>query len=149
MSVGSLTIIARRLDFIREVGGPNCGLWVNFVIREGGDGVPGDSWCCDFASLVERIAYDNKAISPRTGSCQTKLDYCRKKGWVVKTPQVDDLCFTVNSAGHAHHIGIVTAVNPLVTIAGNTSKDGTSDNGDGVYEHPVSVAGKVFVRLPK
>jgi hypothetical protein len=148
----SLSVIARRLSFIRETDGPNAGSWVNWLQRHGGDGVEGDSWCADFESVIEDIAYKGKAPLPRTGSCQTKLEYAMKKGWVVAEPQVDDVFFYVNDAGHAHHIGIVTAPYPkLAGIAGNTSADGASSNGDGVWEHELNVsrAHIVFVRLPQ
>ena len=149
MIPASLSEVASHLKFIRETGGQNAGFWVNFCQRIGGDGVEGDSWCSDFVSLVENIAYKGRTVSPRTGSCQTKLDYCRKKGWIVQNPQLDDLCFSINASGHAHHVGIVTSSVPLATIAGNTSEDGTSDNGTGVFEHLVSPGNKVFARLPK
>lgn len=49
----------------------------------------------------------------------------------------------VNANDHAHHIGFVTSTNPLTGIAGNTSADGTSSNGDGLYEH--AIVAHVFV----
>lgn len=145
----SLSVVARRLDFIREIGGANKGYWVNFLQRHC-DGVEGDSWCADFVSLVEDIAYKGKAPTPRSGSCQTKLDFCRKQGWIVEKPKIDDLYFFVDGNNHAHHIGIITATDTLKGIAGNTSEDGTSSNGDGVYEHRLNVNPKniVFARLP-
>jgi hypothetical protein len=145
----SLSTIARRFSFVREVGGANVGAWVTFFQRWCG-GTPGDSWCCDFASLVEDVAYEGKAPTKRTGSCQEKLDDARKKGYVVQAPAIDDLYFYVNDAGHAHHIGIVSNVSPLSGIAGNTSSDGVSSNGDGVYEHALNVSAPhiIFVRLP-
>ncbi len=146
----SLSVVARRLDFIRETDGPNAGSWVSFLQRFC-DGVEGDSWCSDFLSVVENVAYKGHAPLPRSGVCQVKLDYAKKKGWVVAEPQVDDVFFYVNDAGHAHHTGVVTAPYPaLAGIAGNTSEDGTSDNGTGVFEHPLNVARAhiVFVRLP-
>ena len=146
--VHSLTAIARRLNFITETEGPNAGAWVNFLQRFCG-GQSGESWCCYFISVVEDIAYHGKSPSIRTGSCMVKLKEAKAKGWVVTTPQVDDLYFYVNPAGHAHHIGIVTAVSPALTgIAGNTSPDGKSSNGIGVFEHGIS-SKSVFVRLPK
>lgn len=149
MTPSSLVTIARRLSFIREVGGPNKGAWVNFLQRFC-DGVEGDSWCSDFVSLVENIAYKGHIQTPKTGSTIAKLNYCRKKKWVVEHPQPEDLYFYVNSNGTPHHVGIVTAVSPkLVGIAGNTSEDGLSSNGTGVFEHEISKTNTVFVRLPK
>lgn len=147
----SLSAVARRFSFVRETLGANVGYFVSLFQRFAG-GVSGEPWCADFESFIEDIAYMGKAPLPKTGSCQVKLDYARRKGWVVEEPQVDDLFFYVTDAGHAHHVGIVTNPYPrLAGIAGNTSEDGTSSNGDGVHEHALSVPRSrvVFVRLPR
>lgn len=142
----SLSAIARRFAFVRETEGPNRGRWVEFFLRFTGND-PGDSWCASFESVCEDIAY-GKAVTPRSASCQEKLDWAVRKGRVVREPAPDDLCFSINAQGRAHHIAIVTDTSPLTAIAGNTSEDGTSDNGTGVYEHEISRTGKIFVRLP-
>lgn len=147
----SLSAVMRRFAFVRETDGANRGSWVNFLQRFC-DGVEGDSWCADLESVVEDIAYKGHPKTPRSGSCQVKLEYCMKKEWVVAEPQVDDLYFFVNADGHAHHIGVVTAPYPkLAGIAGNTSALGISSNGDGCYEHALTLprAHIVFVRLPQ
>lgn len=144
--VASLSAIAAHLNFIRETGGPNRGHWVGYIQRQAG-GSDGDSWCAEFICLVLQVAYSGVSPLPTTGSCQRMLDAASAKGWVVTTPQVDDLFFYVNDVGRAHHVGIVTGVDPLTGIAGNTSPDGLSDNGTGVFDHPISA--HVFVRLPK
>jgi hypothetical protein len=150
MTAASLTTVARRWSFVRETDGPNRGAWVSFFQRQCG-GQDGDSWCCDFVSVVEDVAYRGRSPLRRTASCQLKLADARRLGLVVTTPAADDLYFFVNADGRAHHIGIVTAVSPLTGIAGNTSEDGQSSNGTGVYEHTLRVepANVVFVRLPK
>lgn len=146
----SLSAIARRLNFVRETDGPNRGAWVSCFQRFAG-GAAGDSWCADFISFVEDVAYRGKAPTRRSGSCDLKLSDARFKGFVVSAPQPDDLYFFITDVGHAHHCGIITAVSPLTGIAGNTSEDGTSTNGSGVFEHALNVAAKniVFVRLPQ
>jgi len=144
----SLTVIARRLAFIRETEGPNRGAWVEFLQRQCG-GVPGDSWCAQFASVVCDIAYHGRSPVKKSGAADARLQDARMKGFVVPFPQPDDLYYFINSVGHAHHEGIVTDILPLVGIAGNTSEDGTSPNGTGVFEHEISVSRIVFVRLPK
>lgn len=148
----SLVTIAKHLDFIRETQGPNKGFWVEFLQRFC-DGVPGDSWCADFESLVEAVAYKGHNPTPRTGATTTKLTYCKKKGWIVTHPQVDDIYFYVYDDGiTAHHIGIVSSIigDTVTGIAGNTSSDGRSSNGDGVYDHAIPTGkNTVFARLPK
>lgn len=155
MTAASLSVIARRFGFVREVGGPNDGTWVNFIQRFS-HGLVGQSWCAYFVSLVLDIAYRGHSPLPKNGVCFYLLLEARRKGWVVGTPQVDDLFFYVGTPGNdqsAHHIGIVTQVPAfqLAGIAGNTSADGLSSNGDGVYEHALNVAPDkiVYVRLPK
>ena len=147
--VGSLTAVARRLNFIRETEGPNRGAWVSMLQRFC-FGNEGDSWCADFASFVLDVAYHGKPPIRRSGSAEALLDASTMVGQVVRAPQPDDLFFFVDATGHAHHVGFVTGTAPLTAIAGNTSPDGMSDNGTGVFEHPISAdpARVVFVRLP-
>jgi len=146
----SLTAIARRLDFIRETEGPNRGAWVNCLQRFTG-GIAGEAWCADFVSFVLDVAYHGKRMLPCSGSTKRILDAATAKGWRVTIPAVDDLYFFVTEAGRPHHVGIVTGIDPVVGIAGNTSEDGLSSNGTGVFEHALTVspARIVFVRVPK
>ena len=131
--------IARLFLFVREAQtlGQNRGQRVEAIQRWSG-GQPGDSWCAQFATMVLDIVYAGESPIPREGSCQTILELARAKGWLTDKPSVGDLFFYVNSAGRAHHIGLVTATSPLTGIAGNTSADGTSSNGDRVAEHAIS-----------
>lgn len=145
MTPASLSVIARRLNFIREHGA-NDGAWVNFVQRFTHNAA-GDSWCASFVSLVVDIAYRGQSPLLRTASCALMLADAARKGYLVgDQPTVDDLYFFLDDKGHAHHVGIVSGLDPLAGIAGNTSADGKSSNGDGVYEHAITA--KVFVRLP-
>lgn len=136
----------RRLLFVRETNGANAGAWVQFFQRFCG-GKVGDSWCADILSFCLAVCYYGKSPIVRSGSTVELLDDCRRKGYIVATPQPEDLCFSVDATGHPHHVAVVTVASPLTTIAGNTSVDGLSSNGDGQYEHPVH--GRfVFARLP-
>lgn len=145
----SLTTVARRLGFIRETEGPNRGAWVGLLQRFCA-GRPGDSWCADFLCFVLDVAYHGKPPIPRSGSCAILLAAARTVGTVQTTPALDDLYFYVTASGHAHHVGIVTSATPPTGIAGNTSEDGSSDNGTGVFEHAIAVdpTRVVFIRLP-
>lgn len=141
--------IARKLGFVREVGGPNRGVWVEAFQRMC-NGRPGDSWCCYFVCFVLALAFGGYTKSPivKTGVCQEVYEQAKDEGWVRDKPvQLGDLFLYVNEAGHAHHIGFVTNDNPLTGIAGNTSEDGKSDNGTGVFEHPVNAT--VFIHYPR
>lgn len=139
-----IVALARRFLFVREAGA-NAGQRVEAIQRWGG-GAKGDSWCCYFATMILDLAFQGQSPIPRLGACQDVLDLARAKGWVRTTPTVGALFLFVNRDGHAHHIGLVTGVTPLTGIAGNTSADGKSNNGDRVAERPVSST--LFVQYP-
>lgn len=149
--IASPSIVARRFNFVRETDGPNDGTWVSLFQRFTGNR-PGDSWCASFVSLVLDVCYRGIPPLRRSASCQSILDECTRKGFVALVgtgPQPDDLFFYVGPQG-AHHIGIVTDVTPVgvVGIAGNTSADGRSSDGTGVFEHTLA-PDAVFARLPR
>lgn len=146
MTPASLTAVARHFAFVRETQGPNRGAWVSFFQRFCG-GKDGDNWCAQFVSVVLDIAYYGKSPLARTGSTSAMLDHATVKGFVVLSPRIDDLYFFVRADGTPHHVGIVTDLAPLTGIAGNTSEDGLSSNGTGVFEHAIQTKGVVFVRV--
>jgi hypothetical protein len=153
MSVSSSIIaVARRFLFVREVGGPNRGIFVEFFLRMVG-AKPGEPWCAAFASVILWMVYLGKPPLPMSASCDVLLEACRRKGYMVPEPEPGCLIFSMRSANDAHHVAIGTdgtepGAATVGTIAGNTSEDGTSDNGDGVYEHPVSRKNKLYARMP-
>lgn len=137
--------IARQFSFVREAGA-NKGNRVEAIQKWGG-GNPGDSWCCWFVTMILDICFQGVAPIGRVGACQTVYDMAKKNGWLVTDPQKDDIFLIVNENDHAHHIGFV--VNNVNGIAGNTSGDGKSSNGDRVAEHGLATKGIKFVRYPK
>lgn len=151
--------IARRFGpsgvGVHEVGGPNHGAWVQFIQRFTGN-QPGDSWCASFLSLVLDIAYFGKPPLVRTARCENLYQHARIMGWLVDTPQRGDIFFYKSGDAPAHHCGFVTDATiqeihcPVIGIAGNTSTDGTSDNGDRVAEHCLNVPLDTirYARLP-
>lgn len=143
----NLVEIARLFLFVREVGKPNSGLWVNIFQRFVGID-DGQSWCAAFVCFVLAIWYEGRNELPftATGVCQDIYRWAKKYAWIITAPRPGDLYLYVNSADHAHHVGIVTGAGQ--GIAGNTSADGKSDNGTGVFEHALPESGVVFVRLP-
>jgi len=147
--------IARRFLFVREVGGANKGLWVQLFQQYTGTH-PGDSWCASYVSYVLGVASGgaSNVMLPKTASCDVMLEVARANGWLTEAPQVGDVFLLLNSPADAHHTGFVTAIKGpmLITgIAGNTSADGRSSNGDRVAEHDLSVTkGKItFVHYPR
>lgn len=160
MRIADPILIARRFLFVRETLGPNRGAWVQEFQRSVGLH-PGEPWCMAFVWKVFDIAYSGQCPLLRSGSCHAVLADARRKGWEVVEPQPGDLYFYLNG-DHAHHVGILTPprdpvidgvrvqgemLGRLSGIAGNTSEDGKSSNGDGVYEH--EIAGRMaFVRVP-
>jgi hypothetical protein len=132
----SATEIAREFLFVREAG-PNKGNRVEAIQKWGG-GIAGQSWCALFATMVLDICFEGNSPIPRLGACQSVYDLAKKNGWLVTFPMKDDIFLYVNDQDHAHHVGFVTIDRGATGIAGNTSADGTSSNGDGVYEHAIS-----------
>lgn len=130
---------ARKYLYVREIANnPNHGQRVEAIQRWGG-GKPGDSWCAYFATMVLDICYQGNSPIPRTGSCQEIYDLAKSQHMITTNPMPGDLFLYVDENDHAHHVGFVTTVYPRLNgIAGNTSKDGKSSNGDGVYEHEIS-----------
>lgn len=133
----SPTDIARQFLFIREAATQNTGLRVE-AIQHWSAGNKGDSWCCEFATMILDICFQGNSPIPRLQACQDVYNLANTKGWITTTPVKDDLFLYVNSDNHAHHIGIITQDGGAIGIAGNTSEDGTSSNGDRVAEHTIS-----------
>lgn len=138
--------LARRFLYVREAS-PNAGQRVEAIQRWSG-GAKGQSWCAHFATMLLDLAFGGSAPIPRTGSCDEIYQLAKAKGWLTATPAVGDLFLYVRDGTEdAHHVGIVTSVAPLRGIAGNTSADGKSSNGDRVAEHDISA--HVFVHYPR
>lgn len=145
--------IARQFRFVRETLGPNRGVFVEAFQRIG-DGKPGDSWCMDFVSFVLWVAYQGPAPLPRTGSCDVAYAVARTNGWIAATPSVGDVFFRIakDDPTNAVHTGFVTKVylDRIGSIAGNTSEDGLSHNGTGVFEHDLKLSATLkFVHIPE
>lgn len=145
----------RMFLYIREAQslGQNRGARVE-AIQHWALGTFGDSWCDEMAvGVVLDICFQGQSPFTRdtatNASVQTTLDFARAKGWITTSPVPGDLVVSVNTEGHGHHIGMVTLVSPLTSIAGNTSEDGVSSNGDRVAEHTISAANKVFIHYPR
>lgn len=142
----SPTDIARQFLFVREAT-PNRGLRVEAIQKWCG-GLPGASWCCYFVTMILDICFEGKAPIPRLGACQQVYDLAKTNGWMVDVPQKDDIFIYINDADHAHHIGFIT--DTAEGIAGNTSADGKSSNGDRVAEHGIAAGSHVrYIRYPK
>lgn len=122
---------ARLFLFVREVP-QNKGLRVE-AIQHWCGGKAGDSWCCFFVTMVLDIIYQGKAPIPRLGAVESVYSLAVNNNWLTEDPVPGDLFMYIDDNDHAHHIGIFTGDGN--GIAGNTSEDGTSPNGDRVAEH--------------
>lgn len=148
--------LARKQKYVRELPN-NRGLRVE-AIQHWSDGAAGDSWCMEWVWMILDMAYEGQSPiggpdgQQRLQSCEELHQLAFKHGWVTNDPGPADLALRVSEFGYAHHVYIVTSVNgqTLGTVSGNTSKDGTSSNGDGVYEHDVTRdSSLVFVKYPR
>lgn len=144
-----LLYLARSFAFVRESNQQNRGIRVE-AIQHWSSGQFGDSWCCEWATMMLDLACNGQSPIPRLQACEDVYSLALEKHWISDTPSVGDLVLSIDPAtNHAHHIGIVTATNPLTSIAGNTSPDGVNSDGDGVHEHEISPTNKRFVRYPR
>jgi hypothetical protein len=149
----SIVEIARLFDFVREVSGEqNAGQRVESIQHWGG-GEKGQSWCAYMATLWLDLVFKGHAPIPRTGSSDEILERARANGWLSDRPHVGDLYLFLHSPTDAHHVGLVTDVTAtgFRGIAGNTSEDGKSSNGTGVFEHDFQLhpGSIVFVAYPR
>lgn len=158
-----LAEIARLFAHVKEAAKQNTGARVEAIQRWGG-GKAGDSWCCFWATMILDLKFGGASPIPRLGACDDVFKLAKAAGWLRDTPQVDDLVLHMKDPDgpsgpegftDAHHIAIVTDVDAgsYTAIGGNTSDDGTSDNGERVAERPFAFTGpnprRVFVRYPK
>lgn len=142
----SPTDIARQFLPVREIG-PNKGLIVE-AIQHWSGGQPGDSWCMEFAWFILWICFEGSPPMKRMQAVQTLYDLAKLQDWLTDDPGKDDLFIYVNDQDHAHHVGFVT--DPGTGIAGNTSADGKSSNGDRVAEHGISSGPHVkYIKYPR
>lgn len=146
-TAADVVTLFRRFLYLREAQslGQNRGLRVEAIQRWSG-GVAGDSWCVELLWMVLDIAYQGHPPFDRMQSVETVRSWAQDQGRVTRTAKVGDLFLYINASGRAHHIGVVTALAPLIGIAGNTSEDGSSSNGDRCAEHEITA--KMFVRMP-
>lgn len=141
---------ARSWRYVREIPEEqNRGLRVEAVQHWAG-GTYGDSWCMEMLWVWLDRYTQGKPPVPRVQSCQHFREIATANGWRVTEPVPGDIVVSIDpAANHAHHIALVTATETgLVAIAGNTSEDGISSNGDRVAEHEISAENKEFFRIP-
>jgi hypothetical protein len=144
----SPTEVARQFLFLREAG-PNTGQRVEAIQKWSG-GEAGDSWCCEFATMVLDICFQGTSPIPRLMACQDVYNLAKKNGWLTTVPVKDDLYIFVDENDHAHHIGITTESGGSPGISGNTSADGLSSNGDRVAERPLAKSLKIkYIHYPR
>lgn len=155
MMVSSDEIVrqARRFLYLREAtASPNAGLRVEAIQRWCG-GSKGESWCAYFVTLILDLLFAGAAPIPRQGGVQAIRDLAKKHNWMTSTPVPGDLFIYVNAAGRGHHIGFYTGfgVTAPTGIAGNTSADGTSSNGDRVAEHELHAGTSIieYIAYPR
>jgi hypothetical protein len=149
--MSDLVSIARLFLYVREAQdlGQNRGLRVEAIQKWSG-GATGDSWCLEMLWLWLDILFQGQSPVPRMQACQDLYEMGREQHWIVDTPQPGDVFVYVNEADHAHHTGVITVAEPLTGVAGNTSADGASSNGDRVAEHYLVVRPEriKFIRIP-
>lgn len=98
-------------------------------------GMNNQPWCMMFISWCAAKAGIAAGVVPKLAYVPYCVDFYEKKGLYHKkagyTPRPGDIVFY----GANDHVGVVEKISGgrLVTIEGNTSANGNSSNGDGVY----------------
>jgi hypothetical protein len=147
--------------YLRETAN-NHGRRVEAVRHWGlGDVASSDSWC-DFMAVgfILDFVFAGESPFPRTeeinGSTDAAMKYGQAQGWEVPLDRAmrGDLIFSIHppdapEPGKAHHVAMLEDPDTFQVIAGNTSEDGISSNGDRVAEHVVSKANKVAIQYPR
>lgn len=140
--------IARCFKGVREAG-ENKGLRVEAIQHYSG-GQEGDSWCAEMVWMWMDLSSNQNPIFDRVQSCEVIHQWGIKNNRTSNEPNPGNLVLSINpNTNLAHHVGLITSINPLMSIAGNTSEDGISSNGDGVYEHIISPENKVYISIEK
>jgi cell wall-associated NlpC family hydrolase len=112
------------------------------------------SWCYDQASLVKRVAAQNKK---GFASCDAGLKWFVKQNKLIPVGDAqegDIVFFQFDNDAQPDHVGIVVKnmkrIKTLRTIEGNTSSDnnGSQSNGGGVYLKKRSYATVMAVVRP-
>ncbi len=130
---------ARKFLYVREVT-PNTGPEINGWLQRVGQ-PPGKSWCAAFAYCMVKDVEPSNPLKP-SASALHLLEYNKH----AQIASIDDLqpgdiviYDHGKGEGHAAIATNVTKVGGKLaafdTIAGNTSADGKSRNGDRVAEH--------------
>lgn len=122
------------------------------AIQRWSGGTPGQSWCCYLVTMILDMCFKGNSPLARQGSTDVVFQQAKKNGWFVTDPKKDDIFLYVHPGTEdAHHIGFITVDGGSRGVAGNTSSDGKSSNGDGVYEHQISTNPQLvkYVRYPR
>ena len=114
------------------------------------------AWCCTFIWwLFKKLGASELFYGgDKTASCTTLMSYYKKCGQEVKQYLPGDIVFYDwgKKDGYAYHVGIITDVLPdgrIKAVEGNTSKNGSQDNGGAVLEQTRSKSQIVCVVRPK
>lgn len=135
------------VGWLKEASGANDGPWVEAVQRTTGNR-RGDPWCASWVNFVLQIAYAGRSPLPATASCDVLLEWGRKHGRIVETPEPGDVFLVMRTPTDAVHTGFVTRETPTTvhTLEGNTNAGGSRE-GWGVFARERRKAPLLFVRV--
>lgn len=133
-----IAIAAKEIGYKEYQGNNNkYGVWY---------GMNNQPWCAMFVSWcadqVGALGNNNKSgIIPRTAWVPDYLTYYSSKGLYKAKGSYTPKCGDIIIYGSNSHVGLVEscANGKVITIEGNTSANGNSSNGDGVYRRTRSL----------
>lgn len=136
--------IARCFLGVREAG-QNRGLRVE-AIQHWSGGEAGDSWCMEMAWMWLDLFFAQQHEIPRFQSVEAFRAWASTQGYLVDSAAPGRFVIRLDPTGRGEHVGLCT--DPGLSIAGNTSADGTSANGDRVAEHALAGGSLTYVAIP-
>ena len=137
----------RFVGWVKETSGANDGPWVEAIQRTTGN-KRGDPWCASWVNFVLQIAYSGRSPLPVTASCDVILEWARKQGRIVETPEPGDVFLVMRTPTDAVHTGFVSrdTAHTVGTYEGNTNSGGSRD-GWGVFARERRKTNLLFVRV--
>lgn len=109
-------------------------------------------WCCTFIVWLFRRT---PKLVKRTASCLDMYNFFKAQGRLVSHPKAGDLVFFHYNTNKrfTNHIGLVIGVSrdgkTITTIEGNTSANGSQDNGGAVLERKRTTSNIVAYARPR
>lgn len=136
MTVKEVIDIAKgELGTVENPPNSNCVKYNDWFYNKQGVSGAAYPWCCTFICWLFR---KEPRLIKKTASCMDLYNWFKMNGQIVKSPQAGDIVFFKYNTNNrfTNHVGLVISVDGKIinTIEGNTSANGSQDNGGKVMQ---------------